>query len=267
MSLYEVLGLKERGTGATDEEITKAYRKAALKAHPDKGGSKEKWERLARAYEILSNKRLRVIYDTQGLEAAERELKGENNKGPAWAQQFFQAFMQQHSQPQRSVTPVSVSLKQIYLAEPIDVEGAGDKKLRITLDNLNPFGAGNRVFYTVGQTTIQLCLLPHSFLLAGPRHLVFVQKIDICEALTGFSVRFELPDNEKTAVSFEYKEKVVGPRTEMELPANEKQKVREGWKFTIRFDVVFAAAENKAWKSEKDRQEAKGLLERLLGKR
>lgn len=38
---------------ATTEEIKKAYRKKAIKLHPDKGGDPEKFKELAESYEIL----------------------------------------------------------------------------------------------------------------------------------------------------------------------------------------------------------------------
>lgn len=44
--------------------IKKAYRKATLKAHPDKeGGSEEKMAALNEAYEVLSNPELRARFD------------------------------------------------------------------------------------------------------------------------------------------------------------------------------------------------------------
>ena len=49
---YEILEVSEN---ANKKEIKKAYRKLALKLHPDKGGSDEKFKELASAYEILIN--------------------------------------------------------------------------------------------------------------------------------------------------------------------------------------------------------------------
>lgn len=65
---YAVLGVTRN---SSDDEIKKAYRKLALKYHPDKNkepGSVEKFKQIAEAYDILSDKKKRAIYDQYGEE-------------------------------------------------------------------------------------------------------------------------------------------------------------------------------------------------------
>ena len=65
---YEVLGVEK---GASAEEIKKAYRKSAMKYHPDRNpGDKEaeeKFKELGEAYEVLSNDDKRQRYDQFGF--------------------------------------------------------------------------------------------------------------------------------------------------------------------------------------------------------
>ncbi|KXS21692.1 DnaJ-domain-containing protein [Gonapodya prolifera JEL478] len=77
--LYHVLGVEKT---ATEEELKKAYRKMALKYHPDKHADSpeatEIFQRIKHAYETLSDSNKRAIYDQYG----ERGLTVVSNAGP-----------------------------------------------------------------------------------------------------------------------------------------------------------------------------------------
>ena len=80
---YDVLGVSKT---ATAQEIKKAYRKLALKYHPDHNpgdkAAEEKFKKISEAYEVLSNDEKRAKYDqfghaafTQGGGASGKELR------------------------------------------------------------------------------------------------------------------------------------------------------------------------------------------------
>jgi len=67
MDYYKTLGVPK---GANQEEIKKAYRKLAVKYHPDKNAgdkaAEEKFKKISEAYAVLSDKEKRQQYDTYG---------------------------------------------------------------------------------------------------------------------------------------------------------------------------------------------------------
>jgi len=88
---YEVLGVERT---ATEDEIKKAYRKQALKYHPDKNPgdntAEEKFKELGEAYEALSDSRKRAIYDQYGHAAFDRRAQAAAGSG--WSDGFHDPF-------------------------------------------------------------------------------------------------------------------------------------------------------------------------------
>jgi DnaJ-class molecular chaperone len=82
--LYTLLGLDE---DATEKQIKKAYHKLSMRYHPDKnqGETKEEAEtmfkKVAKAYEILSNPEMKMIYDMGGMEGVKEYAKEEAGGG------------------------------------------------------------------------------------------------------------------------------------------------------------------------------------------
>lgn len=78
---YKILNLK---FGATDAEIKKQYRKLASIYHPDKNGgskkSEENFKVIVNAYQTLSNKQSRAVYDLQYKQHFKRPNFEQNNQ-------------------------------------------------------------------------------------------------------------------------------------------------------------------------------------------
>eukprot|EP00927_Polykrikos_kofoidii_P046892 TRINITY_DN41000_c0_g1_i1.p1 TRINITY_DN41000_c0_g1~~TRINITY_DN41000_c0_g1_i1.p1 ORF type:complete len:400 (-),score=58.78 TRINITY_DN41000_c0_g1_i1:167-1366(-) len=73
---YDLLGISR---DATTEEVKKAYKRAALLHHPDKGGDSEKFKECGAAVETLTDERKRFAYNSQ-LDRA-RSLDGKSGHG------------------------------------------------------------------------------------------------------------------------------------------------------------------------------------------
>ena len=79
---YEVLGVSR---DASEDEIKKAYRKLAMKYHPDKNPNnkeaEEKFKEASEAYEVLSDKEKRQLYDQYGHAGIDQQF---GNGGFSW---------------------------------------------------------------------------------------------------------------------------------------------------------------------------------------
>ncbi|KAN0075244.1 hypothetical protein V8E55_011267 [Tylopilus felleus] len=73
--------LLEVAPDASENELKKAYRKKALRLHPDKGGDPELFKEVTHAYEVLADPEKRSVYDTRG-EAGLSEQGGMGGMDP-----------------------------------------------------------------------------------------------------------------------------------------------------------------------------------------
>lgn len=88
---YEVLGLAKN---ASEDEIKKAYRKMAMKFHPDRNpdnaGAEGKFKEAKEAYEVLSDAEKRAAYDRYGHAGVDPSMAGGGGQG--FSGGFAEAF-------------------------------------------------------------------------------------------------------------------------------------------------------------------------------
>jgi DnaJ family protein A protein 2 len=125
---YEALGVSK---DASASEIKKAFRRAAIQHHPDKGGDPEKFKELGKAYEVLSDPEKRELYDQYG----EAALDGQG--GPSAGGGIFEDIlgMGRRGRGQRRrprgediMFPLKISLQDLYVGI--------TKKLKLTKNAL-----------------------------------------------------------------------------------------------------------------------------------
>lgn len=91
---YEILGISKNASAG---EIKKAYRKQALKYHPDRNpgdaGAEKRFKEISEAYEVLSDEEKRSVYDRYGADALRGAAGGAGGHGFATMEEALRTFM------------------------------------------------------------------------------------------------------------------------------------------------------------------------------
>jgi len=218
---YDALGLSP---GCSEDEIKKAYRKRALREHPDKGGDPEKFKQLNEAYGVLSDGQKRAAYDQMGKAGVDGSGGGGGGMDgfpggfgggsfggispeDLFAQFFGGGVPQQRARPrmrdQRMTLPVS--LEEMYsgatrrIAVPRPYLGADGRvrEERVEVDlQLQPGAADGQRFRIraskPNQANVEVILRQkaHARFERRGDDLVCRQEISLLDALTGFRTGF-----------------------------------------------------------------------------
>jgi curved DNA-binding protein CbpA len=123
-SCLEVLGIQEE-VALTEESLKKAYKKMALKAHPDKGGSEEFFEAVTRAYAYLSEILRHMKGNRRGSDGSNASVQSTQQSREQEAKQW------EHAEPVRlnaknlDMNAFNRMFEQTHLPDP-DSDGYGD---------------------------------------------------------------------------------------------------------------------------------------------
>jgi len=100
---YKVLGVSH---GASEDEVKKAYRKQAMKHHPDKGGDPEKFKEIQSAYERITNPQAEPLGGVPGGGGFADILRN-----------MFHGMSQQQQQQQHH--QVNISIRDVFFGKKI----------------------------------------------------------------------------------------------------------------------------------------------------
>lgn len=130
---YEILGLARN---ASDDDIKKAYRKLAMKYHPDRNqdaGAEDKFKEIKEAYETLSDSNKKLVYDQYGHAGESPFIHTSSNRGRSQTWTFnpndMQGFLDEifgngtagfsRNNARPIITIITISLKDAYTGRSI----------------------------------------------------------------------------------------------------------------------------------------------------
>jgi curved DNA-binding protein len=125
MDYYQILGINEN---ASQDEIKQAYKKLAMKNHPDRGGDTKTFQSISQAYDTLGDEQKRQQYDAQRHGHGAFGNPAGFGPGSPFGDMFNQfgfhfgnGFAQPQSRRNRDLTiRVSITLKQSYTGTQIE---------------------------------------------------------------------------------------------------------------------------------------------------
>jgi len=149
---YKTLNVEKT---ANAKQIKKAYRKLAMKNHPDKGGNPEVFKKMSEAYEVLGDEKKRKLYDKYGKKGLEAGGGGRNEQDIM--SMFFggQGGRRRSAEPtgpkkgEPVVHPLRVSLNDLYKGK--------TQRLRITRTIICKVGESTPVDVDEVEDTFEVC--------------------------------------------------------------------------------------------------------------
>ena len=207
MDHYQTLGV---GKDASQQEIKKAFRKLAMKHHPDKGGDENEFKKVQAAYDTLSDPEKRAQYDNPNPFEAFGQGFGQGFGDSPFADIFGDIFGQRRQQrrPVRNpdgIVDVGVTLLQVYTGSTI-VVNTGYGSYEVTVPQGTADGTRLRLS---GKGPVRDSNLPAGDLIVrlhteypnnwgrDREHLFFRQNINAIDAMTGCVIEITHVDGKK----------------------------------------------------------------------
>jgi curved DNA-binding protein len=228
MDYYSTLGLQRN---ASEDDIKKAYRKMAMKHHPDRGGDEKAFKQVSEAYEILSDPQKKQMVD-MGVDPKAQQASGPRQQGPFEFHfntgNFEDVFSNfgfggggpfgfQQRQQQRNKTiniTVDLSLEDVLKGKDLDAELAvpGGRKKIINISIPSGIEGGQQIRYQgMGDASIQglppgdlivnIRVAPHPIFRREGDALIIEKNISVWESILGCNLDLQTLDGKKLTIT------------------------------------------------------------------
>lgn len=205
MDYYKRLGVDR---SASQDEIKKAFRKLAMKHHPDRGGDEAKFKEIQAAYDTLSDPQKKAEYDNpqpqfRGFSGDPNDMFGTIFGGGS----PFGFGFQQQSRNANIAANVSITLEEVLTGKTVDAEISfrnGQRKL-VSINIPQGIDDGVQIRYPgmgdqsiaklpAGDLIVTVRVYPHESWTRDGVHLIQEKEISVWDALLGTNINFETLD-------------------------------------------------------------------------
>jgi curved DNA-binding protein len=230
MDYYSTLGI---GKNATDDDIKKAYRKLAMKHHPDRGGDEATFKRISEAYDILSDPQKKQIVDLGG----DPKNQGGGNYGNSFNQGPFEfhfggvppgvddifsrfgfgsGFGQRPMRKNRSLNiNIDVELEEVLTGKELNAEitiPGTNKKRMINISIPAGIESGQQIRYEgmgddglndlrPGDLIVNINVLPHHKFKRDHANIVLEETISVWSAIIGDQLEIKTLDGKSLTIT------------------------------------------------------------------
>ena len=231
MDYYSTLGVQRN---ASEDEIKKAYRKLAMKHHPDRGGDEATFKKISEAYDVLSDPKKKEIVDLGGD-------PNQQNQGP-WGNSFNQGPFEFHfgggvppgmddifgrfgfgsgfgQRPQRKNRSLNINidivLEEVLTGKELNAEitipGTNKKKM-INISIPAGIESGQQIRYEgmgddairdlrAGDLIVNINVLPHHKFRRDHNNIIVEETVDVWSAMIGSQLEIETLDGKKLTIN------------------------------------------------------------------
>lgn len=221
MDYYSILGVDKN---ADEQTIKKAYKRLAMKHHPDKGGNEDKFKEINEAYATLSDPEKKAQYDNPhaGGFGFSHGAQGFDFGDIFGAGSPFDTIFQRHrNQTPMFRTPVQVSLRQAYTGANQAMElqtNQGKKVININIPKGVKTGQQVRYDHVMGPGStliIDFYVQPDNFFERKDQNLFSKHNISILDLIVGHKFKFTTLSGKTLEVKVKEN---TPPNTQIKLP-------------------------------------------------